>query len=218
MAVPSHAAEGWEPSLHEILDLPLMKELAGDDAGTPGLFAMTAEQLLDEFGGLFADTAGPMDIALSPPAADASPASPSLSSSTISPPLVPSVSSPPSPPAGRARTSAASRKRAPRRKRAGPVPGGLDDPREDLRGRNAMLAKLQREKKKQEMAALTSRLQDLETEQQVWAAERARLQEQVAAAQAEAAELRARLAGQALGDEDAAEPPAKRRRVSTVRA
>lgn len=61
------------------------------------------------------------------------------------------------------------------RKQAPPVPGGLYDPDPKMRGKNALSAKANREKKRAEQEALLARLARFEQLEKAWAAEKAGL-------------------------------------------
>ncbi len=80
--------------------------------------------------------------------------------------------------------------------RAPPVPGGLYDPDPRQRGKNALNAKANREKKKAEQQALQRRLAAFEAAERAWHAERAALNERLALAQAEVASIKTLLATQ----------------------
>ena len=101
-----------------------------------------------------------------------------------------------SPPRGLAAAAAANISIEGRRRRETPWRGGLDDPDPEQKGRNALMAKRNRERKKTLMAELTARVAQLETERTGWAVEQAGLLQQLTAARAEVAALRAALQGQ----------------------
>jgi hypothetical protein len=102
------------------------------------------------------------------------------------------------------------------RKQAPPVPGGLYDPDPKMRGKNALSAKANREKKRAEQEALLARLARFEQLEKAWAAEKAGLMDQMALAQAEVASLKTLLLTQSQwgslltvltqSDKDCAEP------------